>query len=175
MTGKAEDVRQVRPDPTNPQVVNGSFEQEAFKNGGQPGWYYERQVTWETDAKSPDGQHYVQFENSEPEVSSHLLQGFAIDGRKVKELEIGGWVKSANVVAGANKDEAPFIAFTLYDDQRKELGHWMIGPFLGTSDWHQESKSFKIPPDAREGIFRIGLYGATGTAAFDKLQIKKVK
>jgi hypothetical protein len=40
--------------------------------------------------------------------------------------------------------------------------------------WHQESRASRSP-DAREGIFRIGLYGATGTASFDKLQIKKVK
>ena len=37
------------------------------------------------------------------------------------------------------------------------------------------SKTFRIPPEAREAIFRIGLFGATGTAAFDKLQIKKVQ
>ena len=108
-------------------------------------------------------------------LSAHLLQGFAIDGRQVKEIEIRGWVKTENVVLGPIKDEAPYLVVTLFNDQRKELDHLIIGPFRGTSDWHEESKTFKVPPEAREGIFRIGLFGATGTAWFDKVQVKKVK
>ena len=175
MTGKAEEQRAVKPDPANPQLVNGSFEEEAFKTGAQPGWYYERQVAWTTDNRAPEGDHCVEFKNSEPGVSAHLLQGFAIDGRKVKELEIRGWVKTENVVLGSLKDEAPYLVVTLFNEQRKELDNLVIGPFRGSSDWHEETKTFKIPPEAREGIFRIGLFGATGTAWFDKVQIKKVK
>jgi protein-L-isoaspartate(D-aspartate) O-methyltransferase len=175
MTGKAEEQRAIKPDPANPQLVNGSFEEEAFKSGAQPGWYYERQVTWKTDAKAPEGDHCVEFRNSEPGVSSHLLQGFAIDGRKVKELEVRGWVKTDGVALGAIKDEAPYLVVTLFNEQRKELDNLVIGPFRGTSDWHEESKTFKIPAEAREGIFRIGLFGATGAAWFDKVSIRKVK
>ena len=53
MTGKAEIERQVKPDPANPRLINGSFEEEPeFKaDGGQPGWYYERLVT------PPERQH----------------------------------------------------------------------------------------------------------------------
>ena len=174
MTGKAEEQRAVQPDPTNPQVVNGSFEQDAsqFKNGAQPGWYYERLVEWKTDAKAPDGAHFVEFKNSEPGLGSHLLQGFAIDGRKVSQLTVSGQVRTENVVVGAD-DAAPHIVITLYSEQRKDLGNLLLGPFKGTSDWHQESKTFRIPPEAREGILRIGLFGATGVAAFDKVEMRK--
>jgi protein-L-isoaspartate(D-aspartate) O-methyltransferase len=104
-----------------------------------------------------------------------LLQGLAIDGRKVNELTISGWVKLDGVVPGSTREIAPGIGLTLYDDQRKELGTLILGPWNGTSDWHEETKTFRIPPAAREGIFRIGLFGATGKAAFDKLSIKKVE
>jgi protein-L-isoaspartate(D-aspartate) O-methyltransferase len=134
MTGKAEEQRAVKPDPANPQLVNGSFEEEAFKSGAQPGWYYERQVAWATDAKAPEGQHCVEFKSSEPGVSAHLLQGFAIDGRKVKELEVTGWVKTANVTPGPLKDESPYLVVTLFNEQRKELDNLVIGPFRGSSD-----------------------------------------
>jgi protein-L-isoaspartate(D-aspartate) O-methyltransferase len=174
MTGKAEQARAVKPDPANPKLVNGSFEEEAFKEGGQPGWYYERQLKWQADPKSPDGEHHLVFSNTEPGLSSHLLQGFAVDGRKVSELEVSGWVKLDDVVA-ASKDEACAIAMTLYDEQRRELGTTVIGPFHGTAEWHVEKKTFRIPLAAREGIFRIGLFGATGTAAYDKLQMKRVE
>jgi protein-L-isoaspartate(D-aspartate) O-methyltransferase len=173
MTGKAEEARLVKPDPANPRLENGSFEEEAFKNGAQPGWYYERQVKWESDPKSPDGSHHVSFTNTEPGLSAHLLQGFAIDGRKVSQLEVSGWVMTNDVIAGASRDELPSFAFTLYDDQRREIGYYLLGPFRDDTDWHEESKVIRIPVAAREGIFRIGLFGATGTAAFDKLKINK--
>ncbi|HUE70733.1 MAG TPA: protein-L-isoaspartate(D-aspartate) O-methyltransferase [Pirellulaceae bacterium] len=175
MTGKAEQSREVKPDPANPRVLNGSFEEQAFESGAQPGWYYEKLVTWETDAQAPDGEHYVTFKNSEPGLSAHLLQGFAIDGRKVQELEISAMVKMEGCTRGTQQDEAPAIFITLFDEQRRELDPVGIGPLLGTADWHKESKTFKIPAEAREGIFRIGLFGGTGTISFDKVQMKKVK
>jgi protein-L-isoaspartate(D-aspartate) O-methyltransferase len=175
MTGKAEEQREVKPDPANPTLANGSFEEPAFKTGGQPGWYYERQVGQAADAKSPDGRHCAEFKNTEPGVSSHLLQGFAIDGRQVKELELRGWVKTESVVPGGQRDQAPYIVVTLFNEQRKELDNLLIGPFHGNTEWHEEAKTFKIPAETREGIFRIGLFGATGSAWFDKVQVKKVK
>ena len=173
MTGKAEAERQVRPDPANPQLVNGSFEEPAFPGGGQPGWYYERQVTWKTDEQAPDGQHYVEFVNTEAGLSAHLLQGLALDGRQVPYLEVSGYVKTENVVPGEHLDQAPYIAVTLYDDQRRELTVLTIGPFRGTSGWSRQSRTFRVPPQTREAIFRIGLFGATGKASFDKLELKK--
>src|SRR5207302_11447397 len=85
MTGKAEGDRKNKPDAANPRIVNGSFEEEPnYKaEGGQPGWYYERLVNRRTDEKSPDGMHYLEFKNSEPNLDGHLLQGFPIDGRKI--------------------------------------------------------------------------------------------
>jgi protein-L-isoaspartate(D-aspartate) O-methyltransferase len=174
MTGKAEDAREVKPDPAHPRVANGSFEEPAFKSGAQPGWYYERHITWESDEGAPDGKHYVTFKNSEPGLSAHLLQGLGIDGRQVQQLEISGSVKYSDVVRGNSPDELPYISITLYDAQRRQLGNLVVGPFVGTSQWHRESKIFRIPPTAREGILRIGLFGATGTASFDDMQIRRV-
>ncbi len=175
MTGKAEDNRKEKPDPENPSLANGSFEEKAFPSGAQPGWYYEKYVKWETDAKAPDGEHYVSFTNDEPGVSAHLLQGFGVDGRKVKQLEVSAQVMTKGVARGTDENEMCYILFTLYDDQRRDLGMQVMGPYLGNSDWHEVTKTFDIPPNAREGIFRIGLFGGTGTAAFDKISIKKVE
>jgi protein-L-isoaspartate(D-aspartate) O-methyltransferase len=175
MTGKAEEGRRIKPDPANPRLVNGSFEEQAFENGAQPGWYYEKQVAWETDPRAPDGEHYVTFRNTEPGLSAHLLQGFAIDGRKVKEVEISAMVKCVDSARGANRDEAAGIVVTLFDEQRRELEPLGIGPLLGTSDWRLETRRFKVPPEAREGIFRIGLFGGTGSISFDRVVLKKVE
>lgn len=176
MTGKAEQARERKPDPANPRLVNGSFEEEPnYKSeGGQPGWYYERLVTRKADERAPDGKHYIEFKNDEPNLDGHLLQGFACDGRQVTQLEVSGWVKTESAVGGQFPDQVPYIAITLYDDQRRQLEPLYLGPFLGTTAWHEARKTFRVPKESREGIFRIGLFGATGTAAFDKLEMKKV-
>lgn len=175
MTGKAEEARKKKPDPENPSLANGSFEEEAFPSGAQPGWYYEKHVKWETDKKAPDGEHYVSFTNQEPGVSAHLLQGFGIDGRKVKQLKVSAQLMTKGSAQGTEPNEKCHILFTLYDDQRHDLGMQVMGPFLGDSDWHEETMTFDIPATAREGIFRIGLFGGTGTASFDKISIKRVE
>lgn len=174
MTGKAEDAREVKPDPKNPRCSNGSFEEEAFEAGGQPGWYYERNIRWESDDSSPDGKHHVSFSNSTPGLSSHLLQGFAIDGREVPQLEVKGWVKTENVVDGPGRDDVSYIIVTLYDENRRQMGHHLLGPFRGNHDWEEKSKIIRIPPQSREGVVRIGLFGATGTARFDGIVLRKV-
>ena len=43
-----------------------------------------------------------------------------------------------------------------------------------TRNCHYGGWRYRISPEGCEGIFRIGLFGATGTAAFDKLEMKKV-
>ena len=178
MTGKAEAARQQKPDAANPKLINGSFEEEPnYKTeGGQPGWYYERLVTRREEERAPDGKHFVEFKNAVANLDAHLLQGFPIDGRSVRQLEVSGWVKTENVVPGVQDlDQKPYIAITLYNDERRQIERLDIGPFLGTSNWHEERRVFSIPKEAREGIIRIGLFGATGLASFDKVEIKKVK
>jgi protein-L-isoaspartate(D-aspartate) O-methyltransferase len=103
-----------------------------------------------------------------------LLQGFGIDGRQVKLLEVSGWVTTKDIVASVKSEEAPFIAVTLYDANRRELGHQFLGPFLGNSNWREVKKTLRIPDNAREGILRIGLFGATGTASFDNIQFRRI-
>jgi protein-L-isoaspartate(D-aspartate) O-methyltransferase len=177
MTGKAEAARQQKPEPANPHLVNGSFEEEPNyrEQGGQPGWYYERLVNRREDERAPDGKHFLEFKNDVANLDGHLLQGFPIDGRVVRQLEVSGFVKTENVIAGTQDvDQKPYIAITLYNDVRRQIQRLDIGPFVGTSGWHEERKVFPIPNEAREGIIRIGLFGATGTASFDKIEIKKV-
>jgi len=175
MTGKAESSRDVKPDPLNPSVVNGSFEEPALDNGQIPGWYYQRQLTCETDKRSPEGTHHVRFHNKEPGRNSNALQGFAIDGRKVTGLTISAHVKVENVLPGRERTDLPAIMVTFYDEDRRDLGRWWLGPWRGTDDWHRVEKTIRVPSVAREGILRIGLFGATGAVCFDDLRMKAAK
>ena len=116
--------------------------------------------------------HHVVFRNKEPGRSSHALQGFAIDGRKINQLEVSASIKLDNVLPGRTRGEVPAIGLSFYDENRRDLGQWWLGPWRGTEDWHKVKKTIRVPASAREGIFRIGLFGATGAISFDNVQMR---
>lgn len=180
MTGKAEDARTVQPDPQNPQVVNGDFELDSDEStadeGVVPGWYYGRQVQRVVETgnsrAAPHGTSYVRFHNETPGLSSHLLQGIALDGQSVSLLRLAGQIRTNRVQQGPNQS-LPMIAISLYDKDRRELGAFWLGPFRGTSSWRRVSRYIEVPAATREAIVRIGLFGATGTADFDQISIER--
>lgn len=171
MTGEAEDNRKVQADPSKPQLVNGNFEEKPLENGHMPGWYYQRGLSWETDEKAPHGKHFVSFENDRQGSPTNLLQGIALDGRKVPRISISASVKTVDVKAGLAPNELPAVTVRFFDDQRNLLETQWIGPFRGTQAWKQYQRIFRVPNKAREAIVSIGLFGATGTVSFDKVEL----
>jgi protein-L-isoaspartate(D-aspartate) O-methyltransferase len=175
MTGEAETQRQVKPDPANPQVANGSFEDvdENEKGATQPaGWHYQRQVTLETGTNAPDGTRFAVFRNTEPGRGSQALQGFAVDGRKVSALQLSLWVRGENIQSVAAIGHTPGAVITFYDDRRAAVGEAGLGQFTGTFEWHEQAKIVSVPLRAREAVMRVGLLGATGELALDRLQLE---
>lgn len=180
MTGQAEQQRREHPDPANPAILNGDFEtlrevdEDSALAGTIPGWYYERQVSHlQGDAYA--GQHFVRFSNETPELASHLLQGLPLDGRQVTSIRISGAVRTDSVQPGNQGDSLPAIVLNLYDEQRRDLGVFVIGPFRGSRGWRHHSRLVRVPPQAREAILRIGLFGATGTADFDAIKVEPIR
>ena len=98
MTGTAEDRREHLPDGANPTVINGDFADagtpdEQSKADFVPGWYYGRQVRQMNvgDSKiSSSRVPFVRFQNDTPGLSSHLLQGIAVEGKKVSMVRLSG-------------------------------------------------------------------------------------
>lgn len=183
MTGQAEATRKLKPDAANPTVVNGDFESVPVAESGKPqplaldtviGWYYGRQVSARR-GEAFKGTGFVRFENKTPDLSSHLLQGFPVDGREVSSIRLSGAVRTNDVKIGDQSDALPAMAISLYDEQRRDVGVFVVGPFRGTRDWKMQSRLIRIPLQAREAIVRIGLFGATGIADFDAITIEKVQ
>ncbi len=172
MTGQAEDQRKVLPDPANPVILNGDFEEALPENGFVSGWYYQRSMELVSDPKAPGGTHYVRFSASQPGQKAHLMQGFAIDGSKIAKIRLSASVKFKNVVAGPHHDDLPLVALTFYDELRRELGTGFMGPFRGNRDWQNLDNDIDVPEGTREAIIRIGLFGATGQASFDNIMIR---
>lgn len=176
MTGDAEDKRIVKPDPLNPQVANGDFELKPMTKDFMPGWYYQRKLKWVADKLAPKGEHYITFENDEQGKPAHLMQGFAIDGRKIKSLKLSLSFKCKDIQVGLFPYDLPGASITFYDELRRDLGRVEIGPFRGTkNDWQHYFKEARVPSKAREALIRIGMFGATGEASFDNIRLTTQK
>ncbi len=177
MTGAAEEGRKVLPDPLRPAIRNGGFE-EVVGDGTDPlGWHYLRKATTQPAddaAPAPDGKRWLRFANDEPGISSQALQGMAIDGRKVSQLEVSCKVAAQDVTAGPGEGQLPAVVISFYDDRRAVIETVSLGPWDGTFDWKEAAGKFRVPLATREAIIRLGLGGATGRLDVDGLELRAV-
>ncbi|MGA2059271.1 MAG: protein-L-isoaspartate(D-aspartate) O-methyltransferase [Thermoguttaceae bacterium] len=172
MTGKAESQRKMHPDPSKPAIENGGFEQILGDPPEAAVWHYQRQMKVVSDKEAPEGGRYAVFSNAEPGRGSQALQGFALDGRKVKMLDVSFYIRGNNIRLGQNADDAPTLTIIFYDENRGIAGRGVAGPWTGTFGWRREVKRIEVPPRTREAIVCIGLFGAVGEIAFDDIQLK---
>lgn len=175
MTGAAEAGRERLPDPANPTIVNGSFEQLQGQPPSPIGWHYQRQLKVVDASDAPDGRRYVTFSNLTPGLGSQALQGFAIDGRKVQAIEVSVRVRAKDVRSGQTMRELPGVVVSFFDENRAHMGEVALGPWRGTFDWETDTRRIPVPKRTREAIVRLGLLGAVGEISFDDLQLKAVK
>jgi protein-L-isoaspartate(D-aspartate) O-methyltransferase len=121
---------------------------------------------------APEGSHYITLSNSEPGRDAQALQGMAVDGRKVRELDVSLWVKAENVRQGESEQQQPVLGIIFYDDNRAETGYASVGPWRDSFPWQQVREKVRVPARAREAVVRIGLGGATGQISFDGVRIR---
>jgi protein-L-isoaspartate(D-aspartate) O-methyltransferase len=202
MTGKAEEGRIEQPDPAHPTIANGGFEKFAKiqpdaglenPNDNKPssesaagakqedaepspvGWHYQRQAHLEEADDAPQGKHFLTFSNTEPGRASLALQGLAVDGRKVRELDVSVWVKAKNIRPGPSKEQEAMVSFTFYDENRAQIGFAWVGPWHDSFAWRRVAERISVPGRAREAIVRIGLTGATGELSLDDLRVEAAR
>ncbi|MCC6125213.1 MAG: protein-L-isoaspartate(D-aspartate) O-methyltransferase [Pirellulales bacterium] len=177
MTGKAESQRKLQPDPANPKIQNGGFE-EAVGDPPEPlAWHYGRQFMFVASDSAPEGKQYIKFTNADAGRNCQILQAFAVDGRKVQYLDVAFSVAGKDIHFAPipnSKPERycqPGAVFIFYDENRAPLGETVLGPWRGTFPWQKESRRVEVPLRAREAFLSIGLLGATGEIRFDDLNM----
>jgi protein-L-isoaspartate(D-aspartate) O-methyltransferase len=176
MTGQAEEGRRLLPDPLNPTVRNGSFEEMVGKSDRAAGWHYQRQMEVVEDAREArEGDRYALFTNEDRGRGCRALQGFAVDGRKVTNLDISLWVRGKDLLYGQDRKQWPRLVITFYDENRAGIDEVVVGPWTGSFEWIQPQQRVDVPVKAREAVLRIGLLGGIGELAVDDLKIAAVK
>lgn len=170
MTGKSEDLREVKPDPASPKILNGSFEKDENKDDRADNWHHQRQMERVKD-DSRDGEYVAEFQNEDLGRLSQVLQGLAIDGRKVASINVSFDLKMEAAQAGSQSHEKPSLVVHLYDSVRRPIGDAVVGPYLRRQDWERVGRKIEIPKETREAIVRIGLNGATGKMWVDNVKL----
>ncbi len=173
MTGQSEKLRQIKPDPSHPRLVNGSFERDENNDGLFDGWHYQRRVT-RIKGDSPDGEYHLIFENDQTGRTSHMAQGFAIDGRSVKKIRVSLDIKLAEWKRGPRGERPGFVIY-YYDAKRRPLISQQIGQWETSQTWQHIDKTVTVPVDAREAIVQIGLNSATGKLAVDNVSLNAIE
>jgi protein-L-isoaspartate(D-aspartate) O-methyltransferase len=169
MTGQSEEKREVKPNPLTPKLVNGGFEADENQDDRADNWHYQRQTKLIAGG-APEGRKYLEFENEEPGRLAQVLQGMAIDGRKIRSLRITLSVKLDKVRNYGRTQQAGLMVH-FYDSTRKPIGDSLLGPWIGTQDWEKVVGTIRVPPQTQEIIVRIGLNGATGTLGVDDVEL----
>ncbi len=105
MTGAAEDARKGEGGSKESHHHQWRFRGNAIEERRCAGWYYQRGLTWNTDKRSPSGDHFITFNNEVAGSPTTLLQGFAVDGEFVQRLRITASVRTEKVSQGQAKDE----------------------------------------------------------------------
>jgi protein-L-isoaspartate(D-aspartate) O-methyltransferase len=171
MTGQAEAIRQTKNDTGLPELVNGSF--EAALAGGTPsGWYYLRQASVVEDPKAPDGKAALQFSNTTAGRNSQALQSMAVDGRKVRDIDVSLWIKMDQVRKGQSNEHSPRLELVFFDAQRAPVGSSVLGPWRGSGGWTKKRMRAKVPEQARLMGIAVGMFGGTGQLTIDNLAVE---
>lgn len=165
MTGRAEELRQILPNPKQPNIVNGSFDEVIGASRLPAGWHYLRQ------AKVAGEQFYLSFENAEPGRASRALQGLALDGKTIGTVRLSARVRGQNLNAGPTPEQKAAVLITFYDRRRAAIGSIRLANWEGTFDWRRESRQIRVPPATREAIVRLGLHGGVGRLDVDDVSI----
>jgi protein-L-isoaspartate(D-aspartate) O-methyltransferase len=171
MTGEAEAARRVKPDPLNPAVRNGSFEEIIADTEAPVGWHYLRQASAVRADSAPEGSRFLRFTNDAPGRASQALQGLAVDGRRVSRLKASCEVQAKDVEPGPDKSQLPALIVTYYDERRAVMDNAQVGAWTGSFDWRREHAELRVPLAAREAIVRLGLHGAIGQLDIDDVQL----
>ncbi len=170
MTGKAEDSRRVKPDPSQPSIVNGGFELDENDDDRADGWHYQRQNE-RIAGPAPEGAAYMQFRNDARGRGSQILQGFAVDGNLVSHLDVSLSVRVEDGRPGKLQFEVPSLQIYFYDRSRQVIGDAVVGPWTGSFPWKEIRETVKVPRHTKEAIMRIGLNGGLGTLDVDDVRI----
>jgi protein-L-isoaspartate(D-aspartate) O-methyltransferase len=171
MTGAAEDDRVVKPDGSKPSLSNTGFEEQLPDTETPTAWYYGRQVEAVRSDAAASGNWLLRFENRDVGRPAQIFQGFPVDGREVRRIDVALSVRAENVVPGATPTQIPAVVVRFFNDTRSRSTLVAFGDWSGSFEWRTQRTTMPVPHWAREAILQVGMMGATGRLDVDDVTV----
>ncbi|HVM33012.1 MAG TPA: hypothetical protein VMU88_07745, partial [bacterium] len=143
-------------------IVNGDFK---HPGAGGPGWVGSLNLQ-----PGRDGRAVVYMQNLQP-VWTEVSQKVPFPDPPPAAIEISGWLKTENVVRGAQDWNAARISVVFYDASGNRLGDWppTTAQLTGTHDWALYSREYPVTPGTAWATVELSLGDCTGRAWFSDL------
>lgn len=109
------------------------------------------------------------------ELTAHTLQGFPVDGRKVKKLRVSAQMEGISLSSTEGRRTITVATIGFFDENRESLGDQILFALRpGDSDWREyRADEISVPRKAREGSIRIGILDGIGVLKIDQLVLEK--
>ena len=172
MTGRSEQLRDIQPDGTRPELRNGSFEDLVDGAEDDPprpvGWHYQRNLAVIDDAAR--GRRAIRLQPASHGEMAQCIQGLAVDGRRIDSLDLS--LAARGETTTKSPAAPPNVMVTFYDSRRLVVGRGQVGPIATPGDdWKTFRRRLTVPRTTREAIVMVSMNGSTGTLDLDAIEL----
>lgn len=155
-----------------PPLWADGFERSGRTMEQPEGWHYLRGGRLAADGAAAEGRSCVVFRATSPGRDAEMRGSFPLAGIDAAGLTVSVAVRLADVRPGQFSEQRPAVLIDFLDRRGEVLGQRKLGPWQGTAGWTRHELTLPVPARATDMLLRIGLFGATGEAAFDALAIR---
>lgn len=109
------------------------------------------------------------------ELTAHVLQGFPVDGRKVKKLRVACQLEASQIRSLEGNRLVPVGRIVFFDEQREAIGNQIVLAVAnGDTPWREYvTEGIAVPRKAREGSLCLGILGGIGVLKIDAVTLEK--
>lgn len=141
-----------------------------------PGFEIPGSRDWSGGKISPEGYeslHSLCVSQDTPSWNSGS-QDVSFKGQHPESVVLGAWMRTQNVVRGAEDYMTARISIEFRDDSGKIVGGWQqaLGNVVGDSPWTHYEKNYPVPQGAVSAHIEAGLANCSGEAWFDDMSLK---
>ena len=151
-----------------PQETDNWLLDPGFEVPGSRDW--SRGSVWPQGHASP---HSLHFDDAQPQWDQ-AHQGVEFGAAKPVSIEVAAWIRTQDVVQGAETWETARLIPDFHNVLGKQVGGWQASAasLTGTHGWQRYERVYAVPAGASGVGLDLGLGNCRGQAWFDDVELK---